>query len=163
MMRRYPILTEFALALFLFVGCLLIAPALLAQEACPENHACLSWVAPSENVDGSELTDLAGFNLYWGTASGDYSDSLLAIEPDLTSGQFAISPGPLDLAPLLTGPVDLYFAMTAYDSEGNESAYSNEVLKSVVFVDNVPPAPPAMFEIQLPIRLPVPGGELRSQ
>ena len=79
--------------------------------------------APTENVDGSTLNDLASYVIYWGTASRNY-----------------IGEAPLDVSfctgsgvpdqPLVMVPVGSWFiAMTALDSAGNESEYSNEVPK----------------------------------
>lgn len=78
----------------------------------------LSWVAPTENVDGSLLTDLAGFRIYYGAASRSYSDMVDVASADATSHTLSLTTG------------DYYVAMTALDAEGNESAYSNEVLKT---------------------------------
>jgi len=33
--------------------------------------ALLSWNAPSTNEDGTPLTDLAGYKIYYGTATGN--------------------------------------------------------------------------------------------
>ena len=35
----------------------------------------LSWTAPTENTDGSQLNDLAGYKLYYGTSAGNYTKS----------------------------------------------------------------------------------------
>ena len=78
----------------------------------------LSWVAPNENVDGSELTDLGGYRIYYGTESRAYSDMLEVGDPSATNQTLNLSSG------------DYYIAMTALDREGNESTYSNEVLKT---------------------------------
>ena len=79
----------------------------------------LSWQAPAENVDGSPLTDLAGYRIYWGETSGVYPNSIDVTEPQITSQTISLASG------------DYYFVMTALDAEGNESAYSNEVIKTV--------------------------------
>ncbi len=137
-----------------------------AQTAqCPENFACLQWVAPTQNRDGSELTDLDSYALVWGDTSRGYTGRLLIGDPAQTSGQFAIDPSSIDLAPLLPNQVvlaSLFFAMTAIDADGNESAYSNEVIKAVTFTADVPD-PPSSFDIQIPIRIPVPGGVVTSE
>ncbi|HMK56661.1 MAG TPA: hypothetical protein VK448_08505 [Dissulfurispiraceae bacterium] len=78
----------------------------------------LTWTAPTTNTDGSPLTDLAGYKIYYGTAPGNYSASLNV--GNTTSAS-------------LTLPqcgVTNYFAATAYDIAGIESTYSNEVAKS---------------------------------
>ena len=79
----------------------------------------LSWVAPSENVDGSRLTDLAGYRVYYGDSSRDYADMTDISSPSSTATTLILPSG------------DYYVAMTALDQEGNESSYSNEVLKIV--------------------------------
>lgn len=74
----------------------------------------LRWRAPTKNVDGSTLSDLNGFKVYWGAESGQYEGShRVGSKPrgwlvDLPSGSY-------------------FFVVTAVDSDGNESAYSNEV------------------------------------
>ncbi|MGE0623707.1 MAG: hypothetical protein AB7I04_04555 [Pseudomonadales bacterium] len=79
----------------------------------------LNWVAPTENVDGTPLTDLAGYRVYYGTASRSYTNMRDVTGRTATSTSFTLPSG------------DYHVAMTALDGEGNESAYSNEVLKSV--------------------------------
>jgi len=78
----------------------------------------LSWVAPTQNVDGTTLNDLAGYRIYYGTESRAYSDMVDVTAPGSTSHTLYLPSG------------DYYMAMTALDGDGNESAYSNEVLKS---------------------------------
>ncbi|HEY5646246.1 MAG TPA: hypothetical protein VIS76_09905 [Pseudomonadales bacterium] len=77
----------------------------------------VSWVAPTQNVDGSALTDLAGYRIYYGTQSRAYSN-MTDVAATQTSHTLSLASG------------DYYVAMTALDGEGNESTYSNEVLKS---------------------------------
>lgn len=75
----------------------------------------LSWVAPDQNVDGSELVDLAGYRVYYGESSRDYSESVELRDTGATSHTLNLATG------------SYYFAMTAFDTEGHESSYSNEV------------------------------------
>ena len=79
----------------------------------------VAWVAPARNTDGSSLTDLAGYNLYYGQNSGDYTELLPVSDPSLTSIALAIEPG------------EYYMAMTAYDEDGNESDLSNEIFQEI--------------------------------
>ena len=81
-------------------------------------NATLSWDAPITNTDGTDLTDLAGYKLYYGTSPGTY-DSVIDAAKVTT---YTVS----DLT-----PATYYFAVTAYDEGGNESNYSNEVSKTV--------------------------------
>ena len=75
----------------------------------------LAWDPPTTNADGTPLTDLAGYKIYYGTSSGNYGTSFdvgnvtTYTLTDLTKGQ-------------------AYFIVaTTYDTSGNESGYSNEV------------------------------------
>ena len=91
------------------------------------SNAILSWDPPTTNADGTPLTDLAGYNIYYGTTSGSYG-------LPVTVGNV--------ITYTVTNLLDTqayYFAVTAYDTIGNESGYSNEVLKAATIVDTVPP------------------------
>lgn len=79
----------------------------------------LSWEAPTRNADGSELDDLAGYRIYVGERSRTYDQTTDLPNPTATNAQITLPSG------------DYHVAMTALDREGNESAYSNEVLRSV--------------------------------
>lgn len=79
----------------------------------------LEWVAPTTQADGTALTDLAGHKIYYRQASGSYVAPI-----DVPSGtRYSVS---LRGVPAGT----YYFAVTAYDANGNESVYSDEVSKS---------------------------------
>ena len=83
-------------------------------------RATLSWTAPGERTDGSALTNLAGFRIYYGSAPYDLPYSVEIRDPgantwvieDLTQGTW-------------------YFAATAFDSAGVESMRTNPVSKKV--------------------------------
>ncbi len=77
----------------------------------------LDWVAPTENVDGTPLTDLTAYRIYYGAGSRSYDDVLDLPDPAATSYTVDLVSG------------TYYVAMTAIDGDGNESAYSNEVIK----------------------------------
>ncbi len=79
----------------------------------------LRWQAPTQNEDGSPITDLAGYVIYWGSSSRVYIGSHTIDSPTVTEWEVTVAPG------------TYYFAMTAYDSDNNESDYSNEVLKVI--------------------------------
>lgn len=76
------------------------------------------WAAPTENVDGTQLTDLDGFAVYWGDRSRNYSTSV-----NLGSGAREWT---LDVA-----PGTYYLAVTAINSQNEESGYSNEIVKVI--------------------------------
>jgi len=77
----------------------------------------ISWQPPTENVDGTALTDLGGFRVY----SVEGPEYLL--EADI--------PSAAETSVALAKPSGEYdFVMTAYDELGNESGYSNLVRKT---------------------------------
>jgi hypothetical protein len=82
--------------------------------------ATLSWQAPTRNDDGSPLGDLAGYIVYWGTSSGQYSRSVTLNNPGLT--RYVVE----DL-----GRGTHYFATKSFNSLGTQSAYSAEVRKTI--------------------------------
>lgn len=89
-------------------------PVTLTLTAASANTATLLW---SANMD----TDLAGYKVYRSTASGTYGAAVATLGKTVTS---YVSSG------LQTGTT-YFFVITAYDSAGNESSYSNEVSKSI--------------------------------
>ncbi len=78
----------------------------------------LYWSAPEKRQDGSPLGDLAGFKIYYGTSPFNYTHSI-----DVKN----VTRYTLQNLP----PGTWYFAVTAYDSIGVESAFSNELSKIV--------------------------------
>ncbi len=80
----------------------------------------LTWTPPTQNEDGSQLLDLAGYRIYWGTSSGNYTDSVTIDNPGLTS--FLVE----NLAP---GTYE--FVATSFNNRGTESEYSNPKTKIV--------------------------------
>ena len=76
----------------------------------------LTWLAPTQNVDGTPLTDLAGYRIYYGNVSRQY---------DYTRD--------IDGAGIMTAVIDnltqgtWYFAASALNSSGAESDLSGEV------------------------------------
>lgn len=75
----------------------------------------LTWTAPTENEDGSALTDLTAYKFYYGTSPGNYSDQVRVDSPGITSY----------VLENLT-PATYYVAATAINSSGIESRFSNE-------------------------------------
>ena len=92
----------------------------IAVNAISTGSATLSWQAPTERNDGSPLTNLAGFRLYWGTSSGTYTQSVTVNNPGITT--YLIE----DLS-----PATYYFSATAFDAAGAESVFSNEAIKTI--------------------------------
>lgn len=89
--------------------------------ATATGSATLSWNPPTQNTDGSALSNLAGYRVYWGTSPGTYTNSATIDNPGLSSY----------VVDQLT-PATWYFALTAVNSVGSESEYSNVASKQVM-------------------------------
>ena len=83
--------------------------------------ATVMWTPPTENTDGTPLTNLAGYKVYWGMEQGDYSNSVTLSNAGLASY----------VVDQLT-PARWYFAMTALNSAGTESDYSQVASKQIM-------------------------------
>jgi len=81
----------------------------------------LSWDPPTQRDDDSPLTDLAGYNLRWGTALGHYPN--LATIPNPGIATYVVDQLP---------PGTYYLVATAYDSFGIESGYSNVATETIM-------------------------------
>jgi putative Ig domain-containing protein len=79
-----------------------------------KGSATLTLLPPTENTDGSMLTDLAGYNIYWGTAPGVYPNSLKVDDP--RTSRYVVH----NLA-----PATYYFIATAFNADGVESLSSD--------------------------------------
>jgi hypothetical protein len=83
-------------------------------------QAVLSWNPPLQNTDGSMLTDLTGFNIYYGKDPNnptymlqlDWNQTVRHVIYDLDPGTW-------------------YFTVRAYNSAGVESDYSPTVSKTI--------------------------------
>jgi hypothetical protein len=75
--------------------------------------ATVSWVAPTENVNGTPLTDLAGYNIYYGTNSASLNQTAAVSNAGATA---------YTVNGLTSGT--WYFAVTSYTANGVESARS---------------------------------------
>ena len=80
----------------------------------------LSWTAPTQNSDGSALTDLAGYKIYYAKNSGSYDRSVVLDNPGITT--YVVEQ---------LSPATYYFAATAFNSTGVESSYSAEIARTV--------------------------------
>ena len=75
--------------------------------------ATVSWTAPTQNSNGTALTDLAGFNIYYGSTAGSLNQKVQVDNAQATS--FVVNSLPQGT---------WYFAVTAYTTQGTESAQS---------------------------------------
>jgi len=91
-----------------------------ASAASGTGMATLSWQAPTTTTSGSALTDLAGYRIYYGTNSGDLTQS---VQINSVGMQTYV------IDNLANGT--WYFAIKAVTNAGIESALSDIVSKSI--------------------------------
>jgi hypothetical protein len=119
------------LVVSIIVLCFVFAKAKAAEIS-------LSWDPPTTNTDGTLLTDLAGYKIYYGFLSGDYREiiTLGNVETYTVTGLFP--------------NLRYFFVATAYNTSLMESDYSNEVSR-VVFQAPPPHIPdrPVLKDISL--------------
>lgn len=87
---------------------------ILTLNAQSSSSVTLTWNANTES-------DLAGYRVYRATSSGTYGAPIATIQGNTTSY----------IAAGLKFGTTYFFVVTAFDIAGNESAYSNEVSKSI--------------------------------
>ena len=87
----------------------------ITVEAVANGSATLTWISPTDRIDDTPLTNLAGFNVYYGQTSGDYGNKIDITNPGMTT--YVVDN-------LSTGT--WYFIVTAYDADGIESNPSNQ-------------------------------------
>ncbi len=92
----------------------------VASAAPRQGTATLGWVLPTENANGSPLSNLAGVRIYYGTNEADLTRSLTV------SGTSATS---YTLSGLSAGT--WFFAAAAYSTSGMQSAMSTIVSKTI--------------------------------
>ena len=104
---------------FEIVVCIIIG--VIASNALAA-QATLAW-------DPNTESDLAGYKIHYGTASGSYT-----VHTDVHNVTTYTVTG-------LTAGQTYYFAATAYDASGNESGYSNPVSYAVPAANGAPTTP----------------------
>jgi hypothetical protein len=80
----------------------------------------VTWTAPTANTNGSALTDLAGYTIYYGTSPTALTKSVSVANAGATD----------QVVQGLTGGT-WYFAVTAYTSGGLQSSYSTVISRTI--------------------------------
>jgi len=97
-----------------------LPPFSVEVVAMATGSVTVNWLAPEEQTDGSPLTDLSGYKIYWGTSPGDYPNSWRVNHPGVVTYVIEnLTPG------------TYYLVATAFDSDGVESEYSDIVSEVV--------------------------------
>jgi hypothetical protein len=82
--------------------------------------ATLTWTPPTRNTDGTTLTNLAGYRIYYGTSSGSLNRTVQIANAGIAS--YVVS----DLS-----PATWYFSVRSYTTSGVESSGSSIASKTV--------------------------------
>lgn len=83
-------------------------------------NATISWTPPTQNTDGSTITNLAGFRINYGTSSGQLNQIIEISNPGVATY-------------VVTGlnAGTWFFAVRAYNNAGAESVVSNVASKTI--------------------------------
>ena len=92
----------------------------IAVQAYSFGSTTLTWLPPTQNDDGSALTDLAGYHVYWGEQPSSYTRSATITNPGITA---------YVVENLVSGMH--YFSVTAVNASGVESLPSAEVSRLI--------------------------------
>jgi hypothetical protein len=84
-------------------------------------NATLSWSAPSQNTNGSALTDLGGFKISYGTEPTQLTNMIAVTNPGLLT--YVVTALPIGTT--------YYFAVIAVTTAGVESAPSETVSRTI--------------------------------
>jgi hypothetical protein len=93
----------------------------IAVNQMSAGNATLDWTAPTENTDGSVLTNLAGYNVHYGTSADKLTQVDKLTNPGLTS--YVVDN-------LSSGK--WYFAISSYAANGVESSNSGVVSTTIL-------------------------------
>lgn len=99
----------------------LSAFAITVAASATSGSATLTWTAPTQNTDGTALTDLSGYVVYYGTNASSLTSTINVNSPSTVT---------YTLTGLNVGAT-YYFAITSKNSTGVESALSTIASKTI--------------------------------
>lgn len=94
-----------------------------------KSSVTLSWLAPTQNVDGTALTNLAGYKIYYGNSATALNQTV----------NLLTNPGLLRYTVEDLGTGTWFFAITALNSAGAESDKSGTVSKALTDTQTTEP------------------------
>lgn len=97
-----------------------LGPFAIAVTATGSGVATLSWIPPTQNSDGSALTDLAGYQISYGRSADDLGQSVSVTNSSVNT---------YVLENLTTGT--WFFAVSAVNARGVSSPLSNLASKTI--------------------------------
>jgi hypothetical protein len=86
-----------------------------APATTPAGTITMAWSPPTVNTDGSSVTDLAGYVIYYGSTSGTYDHSI-DVGNVTTYTLTGLTPGQI-----------YYVAATSYNTSDKQSGYTDEL------------------------------------
>jgi hypothetical protein len=92
----------------------------VTATASPSGSATLSWTPPTTNTNGSTLTNLAGYRIYYGTSATSLNQTVQVASAG--TSRYVLEN---------LSPATWYFAVRAYTSTGVESSSSSVVTKTI--------------------------------
>ncbi|MBS0614871.1 MAG: hypothetical protein JSS24_17025 [Proteobacteria bacterium] len=96
-----------------------LVPFSITVNPAVTGTATLSWSAPTQNTDGTALTNLAGYYIYYGSGATSLTQKLSVAAPATSAAIENLTAG------------TWYFALSDYTSAGAESARTSTVSKAV--------------------------------
>ena len=103
---------------------LLLSGVLLLTSSATAGILDASWTAPTTNIDGTPLTDLASYLLYYGPSASPCGGAASVQVASSTSSPAPNQPVSFRLTGLATGSL-YYVSVSAVDTIGNQSACSS--------------------------------------
>lgn len=98
-----------------------LAPFSISVSSTQPGAATLTWLPPTENTDGSPIEDLAGYRIRYGRHPAELTELQSIPNPGISSAVVEnLSRG------------TWYFTVTAYNTAGIESEYSNLAEKVIL-------------------------------
>jgi len=91
-----------------------------ATSQSATGSATLNWSPVTQNTDGTILTDLAGYTVYYGASPDALNTAVVLSDPSQTT---------YIVAPLTAGT--WYFAVSAYTTKGIQGELSNVAAKTI--------------------------------
>lgn len=113
--------------------------AVCSVSSCQKNKPDVKQLSNNEVVamwSPNNEADLAGYKVHRGTESRNYDFSVVVIAPDTS----------VVISELLAG-TEYFFAVTAFDTAGNESGFSSEVSITIPIPDTDPPDIPQNLRV----------------
>jgi hypothetical protein len=99
----------------------LAAFSIAVKQPANTGVATINWTPPLSNTDGTQITNLAGYHIHYGTSQNALNQTVQVSGTGLSS---------YTVSNLTSGT--WYFSVTAYTSSGSESGQSNIATKNVL-------------------------------